>query len=82
MIKAIMTKANGRTALLIGLSYGNLEKFKSQPLDTFIDIDGAAMGLPIDVLLFSGQSEGDLSRFMADMIGPDTKVHIDPKLAT
>ena len=82
MLKATMTDAAGRTVLMIGLSFGNLAKFKEAPLDTFIKIDGKAMGLPIDVLLFSGETEGEMGRFFADKVGPDTKVHIDPKLAT
>jgi hypothetical protein len=82
MMKAIMTNQNGRAVLMIGLSFGNLAKFKAEPLDTFIQIDGAAMGLPIDVMLFSGETENEMGRFFADKIGPDTKVHIDPKLAT
>ena len=82
MIRATLKKPDGRTTLVIGLSFGNLAKFKAEPLDSFIAIDGKLMDLPIDVLLFAGESEGELARFMADRIGPDTKVHIDPKLRT
>lgn len=82
MIKATMTTPEGRTVLMIGLSFGNLAKFKASPLDTFIKIDGEAMGLPIDVMLFSGETENEMGRFFADKIGADTKVHIDPRLAT
>jgi hypothetical protein len=82
MIKATMTDENGRTVLMVGLSFGNLAKFKAMPMDTFIKIDGKAMGLPIDVLLFSGETEGEMGRFFAGRIGPETRVHIDPKLAT
>jgi hypothetical protein len=82
MIKATMTDAAGRTVLMIGLSFGNLAKFKAAPLNTFIKIDGKAMDLPIDVLLFSGETEGEMGRFFADKVGPDTEIHIDPKLAT
>jgi hypothetical protein len=38
------------------------------------------MGMPIDVLIFSGKTEADMQAMMAHTIGPDTKVHIDPKL--
>jgi hypothetical protein len=80
MIKATMTQADGRTLLTIGLSFGNLDKFRAEPGDTFIRIDGKAMELPIDVLIFSGQTEAHMQTMFAKMITEKTIVHIDPKL--
>jgi hypothetical protein len=71
---------DGRTLLMIGLSFGNLDKFRAEPGDTFIRIDGKAMDLPIDVLIFSGETEARMHEMTAGGIGPDTEVHIDPKL--
>jgi hypothetical protein len=79
LIKATATLGD-RTLLMIGLSFGNLDKFRAEPGDTFIKIDGKEMELPIDVLIFSGTTEADMHKMMAHSIGPDTKVHIDPKL--
>jgi hypothetical protein len=79
MIKATATQGD-RTLLMIGLSFGNLDKFRAAPGDTYIRIDGKEMGLPVDVLLFSGMTEQEMQAMMARFIGPDTKVHIDPKL--
>ena len=79
MIKATAT-IDGRQLLMIGLSYGNLDKFRKAPLDTFIKIDGRAMDLPIDVLLFSGETETSMQTAIQSMISPLTVVHIDPKL--
>jgi hypothetical protein len=79
MIKATATM-NGRKTLVIGLSFGNLDKFRAEPGDTFIKIDGRPMELPIDVLIFSGSTEAHMTEMMRHSIGPDTKVHIDPKL--
>jgi len=80
MMKAVAIDGKtGRMTLLIGLSFGNLNKFKKEPLDTFIKINGADLDLPIDVTIFSGESEPALQRFMADKIGPETKVSIDPR---
>jgi hypothetical protein len=79
MIKATVRK-NGKTTLMIGLSFGNLDKFRAEPRDTFIRIDGKEMGLPIDVLIFSGETEAHMHEMIAEGVGPDTKVHIDPKL--
>jgi hypothetical protein len=80
MIKAYGTMPDGRKVLMIGLSFGNLDKFRAAPGDTYITIDGKQMGLPIDVLIFSGETEAHMQEMMAGTIGPMTKVHIDPKL--
>ena len=80
MMKAIATGPDGRTVMVIGLSFRNLEQFKAKPGDTFIKIDGKEMGLSLDVLIFSGETEAHCADAMIDAIGPNTKVHIDPKL--
>ena len=69
-----------RTVLMIGLSFANLDKFRSAPLDTFIKIDGAAVGLPIDIMIISGATEAAMADYLAPSIGSDTKVYVDPKL--
>lgn len=48
MMKATATGPDGRTIMVIGLSFANLDKFKALPGDTFIKIDGKEMGLPLD----------------------------------
>jgi hypothetical protein len=79
MIKAIAT-LNGRTMLMLGLSFKNLDKFRAEAGDTYIKIDGKEMNLPIDVMLFSGETEAHLAQLIEKGIGPDTIVHTDPKL--
>jgi hypothetical protein len=80
MIKATLTQPSGRKLLMLGLSFGNLDKFRAEPGDTYIKIDGEAMGLSIDVLIFSGETEAHMQHKMAGGVGPHTQVHIDPKL--
>jgi hypothetical protein len=80
MIKALLTGANGRKILMLGLSFRNLDKFRAEPGDTFIKIKGEEMNLPIDILLCSGETEAHLTKMVQDRIGPDTIVHVDPKL--
>jgi hypothetical protein len=80
MIKATAVQPDGRTLLILGLSFGNLAKFRDEPGDTFIKVNGALMDLPIDVLIFSGKTEAHLAELMKDAIGPNTIVHIDSKL--
>lgn len=73
MIKATVEGSDGRTLLLLGLSFGNLDKFRREPLETFIRINGKELDLPIDLLIFSGETEADMEKMMP--IGPNTKVH-------
>jgi hypothetical protein len=79
MIKAT-GKFKGRETLFVGLSFGNLDKFRAEPLDTFITIEGREVGLPFDVMIFSGETEAQMTDAMAGSFGPDTKIHVSPKL--
>jgi hypothetical protein len=79
MIKAT-GKFRGRDTLFVGLSYGNLDRFRAEPMDTFITIEGREVGMPFDVVIFSGKTEADMADAMAGSFGPDTKVHISPKV--
>lgn len=80
MIKATGKGSKGNNTLFLGLSFANLDKFRAEPLDTFILVEGKEMGLPFDVLIFSGETEAAMAEMVAGGIGPDTKVHISPKL--
>ena len=79
MIKATATDGTGRKILMIGLSFGNLDKFRAEPGDTFIRIRGQEVGLPVDVVIFSGETEAQLADLMAQGFGPNTKVHVSPR---
>jgi hypothetical protein len=79
MIKATAV-LNGRETLVIGLSFGNLDRFRAEPGDTFIKIDGAQMSLPMDVILYSGETEAHCAKLLEHAIGPNTIVHTDPRL--
>jgi hypothetical protein len=78
MIKFSVTTSDGRPAIGLGLSAHNLKRLKAgQP----IFIDGASEGLPFAgaILLFYGRTEHDMLEDLSRHIGPDTKVHIDPR---
>lgn len=79
MMKATGTM-NGRPVLMIGLSFGNLDRFRAAPLDSFIKINGNEVGMPFDVLVFAGESEAQMADMMMKNIGPNTIVHVDKKL--
>jgi hypothetical protein len=80
MMKAVATGPDGRTIMMIGLSFGNLDRFRKAPGDSFIRVNGKEMGLPLDVLIFSGETEAACAETMREAIGPETRVHIDPRL--
>ena len=82
MLKAIATDpTTGRQLLMIGLSFGNLDKFRHGPGDSFIKIDGRDTGnLPMDIIIFSGETEAALAELVEGMVGPATRVHVDPRL--
>lgn len=79
MIKAIAHDGTGKKILVIGLSFGNLDRFRAEPGDTFIRIRGDDVGLPVDVMIFSGETEAHCTEVLAGGIGPDTKVHVSPR---
>ena len=79
MIKATGKGPNGRDTLFIGLSFGNLDKFRAAPCDSYILIDGKELGMRHDVMIFSGETEAQMADMMAGGFGPDTKVHVSPR---
>jgi hypothetical protein len=78
LLKGTAKSEDGRTLLLIGLSFGNLDRFRAAPGDTHIVIDGKDMGLPLDVVIFSGETEAQLADMMP--LGPATRIHIHGRL--
>lgn len=80
MMKATGKGSDGRDTLYIGLSFGNLDKFKAAPLDSFIQINGKEMGLSCDVVIFAGRTEADMVDMMAGGFGPETKVCVTTRL--
>jgi hypothetical protein len=75
------TKDDGKPfhLVILGLSHMNLARLKEgKP----IDIDATDVGLPegTRIMIFSGETEQSMARELQALIGPDTKVHIDPRL--
>jgi hypothetical protein len=72
MLKAMATEADGKRVFIIGLSFANLDRFRAAPGDTFIRIRGDEVGLPVDVMIISGETEAHLARSLR--IGPETEI--------
>jgi hypothetical protein len=79
MLKAI-GHLNGRKTFMLGFSFKNLDRFRAEPGETFIKIKGEEIGLPHDIIIFSGETEAHLAELVKNSITPDTIVHVDPKL--
>ena len=80
MMKAtIKNEAGDVILLLLGLSFGNLDRLRAEALDGFIKIKGEEVGLPADIIITAGESEAALMHAFG-MIGPDTEVHISERL--
>jgi hypothetical protein len=81
MMKALLQDGD-KTVLLVGLTWGNLDKLREQSLDGFIEINADETGgKPFDrIMIVAGETEAHILDSMSDMIGPDTKMNIDPKL--
>lgn len=65
--------------MVIGLSHANLNRLKKgEP----IKCAAADFGIPgdIEIIIFSGRTEQEMAREFADIVGPNTKVSIDPRL--
>jgi len=70
MLKGL-AEDNGRKVVLIGLSRGNLEALLAEMLDTHIRVSGKEMGIPFDILIFSGETEMEMATSLAQK---DTKI--------
>lgn len=79
MIKAVIRDKDGSKTLYVGLSFGNLDKFRADPLDSYIRIEGSELDLPIDLMIFSGKTEAEMLEFMQGGLGPETKFTISKR---
>ena len=78
MIKATAKGPDGRTRVVLGLSFADLDALRADPLNDYIRINGKGMGLPVDIMIFAGKTEAECVSILA--IDRNTKVHIDDRL--
>lgn len=65
--------------IVFGLSQGNLDRLKEGRPITF---PGEQIGLAnVEFIIFSGETEQSMARELADLVGPETNVKIDPKVS-
>jgi hypothetical protein len=80
MIKATAAARDGRSVVLLGLSWNNLDRLRADGLKGFIKVDGKEMGVPVDTLITAGETEQIMVDYMLQFIGSETEVHISDKL--
>jgi hypothetical protein len=73
MLKGIAEEKDGRKVVLIGLSRKNLEILMAEMLDTHIRVSGKEMGIPMDILIFSGETEEVMALMMTQK---NTKMYL------
>lgn len=80
MFRAIISDGrSGDKRLLIGLSFANLDRFREQPMDTFITIKASETGLPMDILIFSGETEEKCAEVVKNMPKSTKIILISPR---
>ena len=70
---------NGKPTVFLGLSFGNLARFREQPGDTYIKIPAEQLGMSHDIVIFSGRTEEEMSDHFFKNLTPDAKVTISDK---
>jgi hypothetical protein len=68
---------SGKTVFIINLGSDELDMLKENPGTSLIRLSKEAYRIPMDVLIFSGESEQKMLLDYAEMIGPETKTTID-----
>jgi hypothetical protein len=65
--------------VIFGLSHKNLDKLR-EGLPIKFNGESAGLASDVEIVIFAGESEQAMQREFRDMIGPETDVHIDPRL--
>ncbi len=75
-----MIKARKDNLVLLGLSHANLDRLRAEGLKGGIRIQGAELGIDVDIIITAAPTEAHMLDAIAEQIGPSTRVHIDQKM--
>jgi len=73
-------KGKGSKVFLVGLCIEELAVLRNRPMRAITQIEGKILGVPFDVMIFSGETEMEMSEHFAELIGPNTKITVAPRL--
>lgn len=79
MLRFTITDDNGRTILGLGITRENVNRLiKGHPIRVKLD----EMNVRVDdaIMIYFAETEVELQNAIAEFIGPETKVNIDPRL--
>lgn len=79
MVRFVFNDKEGKTHLGLGITRENVNRLTAgQP----IHVKLREMGVSIDgaVMIYFGETEVELQQGIAEFIGPETKVNIDPRM--
>lgn len=69
-----------REAFIISLDMDDLRKLRQNPGSYIIDLDQQSYELPMNIVIFSGETEAEMATQCQELIGPKTRVTIDQRL--
>jgi hypothetical protein len=73
------TMTDGRTLVGIGITEANVKRLKDgEPI--VVRAESVGLEPPVDIVIIYGKTLDDLSNMLAPMLGPETKIEIDPLL--
>lgn len=81
MIKFVSDSNDGRVHLGLGISRGNVDRLiAGQPIRVSLQEMQEGLAINGDIMIFFAETERELQQAIAEFIGPETKVKIDPRL--
>jgi len=85
VIVARAKRDNGGEILMLGLSHENLRRIHDgKPLHVRREAHGDGIPEGWEIVIFTGKDEFEMQRVFQEggLIGPETKVHVDPRLGS
>ncbi len=73
-------KGTKKKIFMIGLCMEELAILRNKPLRAITKIDGKNLGVAVDIMIFSGATEMEMAEHFADVVGPNTKYTVSPRL--
>lgn len=73
-------RPSGKAVFIISLSLQELTILRSNPGKSIIRLDRKPYRIPMDILIFSGETEAGMQAQFAELVTAETKVTIDPSL--
>jgi hypothetical protein len=77
---SVVNLVNNRTTVIIGLNKEEVESLRTNTGTSAFMIRGQNFGCPVDVVIFSAETEAHALEIISDIIIPETEIVIDDSL--